>query len=47
VLVEDHERFVDLIITEFKTLHADNVVRFGIRPLEFKAWQDGVKVSNG
>jgi hypothetical protein len=47
VLVEDRGRFVDLIITEFKTLHAGNVVRFGIRPLEFMAWQDGVKVSNG
>ena len=40
VLLEDRDRFVDLIITEFKTLHVGNVVRFGIRPLEFKAWQD-------
>jgi aconitase A len=46
VLVEDRGRFVDLIITEFKTLHAGNVVRFGIRPLEFMAWQDNAKVSN-
>lgn len=44
VQIEDRDRFIDLIIMEFKTLHAGNVVRFGIRPLEFMAWQDNAKV---
>lgn len=35
----DTEHFVALALGEFKTLHAGNVVRFGIRPLEFEAWQ--------
>ena len=34
----DRERFVALVISEFKNLHAGNVVRFGVRPLEFAAW---------
>lgn len=37
----DHERFVRLVLNEFKTLHADNAIRFGLRPLEFAAWQQG------
>jgi len=35
----DRERFVALVLSEFKNLHAGNVVRFGIRPLEFAAWE--------
>ena len=35
----DRERFVTLVLSEFKNLHAGNVVRFGIRPLEFAAWE--------
>ena len=44
VLEEDRERFVQLIIAEFENLHAGNVVRFGLRPLEFKAWQETVNL---
>lgn len=36
----DKEHFVELTLGEFKTLHAGNAVRFGIRPLEFAAWQE-------
>ena len=35
----DREPFVALVLNEFKTLHADNAIRFGLRPLEFAAWQ--------
>lgn len=27
-----------LVLAEFAALHAGNVVRFGIRPLEYSAW---------
>ncbi len=36
----DTDHFVKLALEEFKTLHAGNAVRFGIRPLEFAAWQE-------
>ena len=39
VLDFDRERFVALVLSEFKKLHAGNVVRFGLRPLEFAAWE--------
>ncbi len=45
VLEEDRERFVQLIIAEFENLHAGNVVRFGLRPLEYKAWQETVNMT--
>ena len=35
---EDQPRFIALAIAEFKTLHAGNAIRFGLRPLEFAAW---------
>ncbi len=35
----DQSRFVELVLTEFKSLHDGNCVRFGIRPLELAAWQ--------
>lgn len=35
----DHEHFVQLALAEFGALHAGNVVRFGIRPLEFGEWE--------
>lgn len=35
----ERERFVQLVLAEFGVLHAGNAVRFGIRPLEFAAWQ--------
>ena len=35
----DMDHFVELAIGEFRTLHAGNAVRFGIRPLELAAWE--------
>ena len=35
---DDRNHFVRLVLDEFKALHPGNVVRFGIRPLEFSAW---------
>lgn len=35
----DREPFVALVLREFETLHSDNAIRFGLRPLEFAAWQ--------
>ncbi|MES2952696.1 MAG: Fic family protein [Pseudomonadota bacterium] len=40
VAAPDTDHFVALVQSEFKTLHAGNAVRFGLRPLELKAWQD-------
>ena len=39
VALEDQPRFVELALEEFKTLHTGNVVRFGLRPLEFAVWK--------
>jgi len=35
----DRQRFMMLVQEEFKTLHAGNAIRFGIRPLVFEAWK--------
>ncbi|MDR7151661.1 hypothetical protein J2W49_003637 [Hydrogenophaga palleronii] len=35
----EHAHFTTLVLAEFASLHAGNAVRFGIRPLEFSAWQ--------
>lgn len=40
VAQSEHDHFVALVLAEFKTLHAGNAVRFGLRPLEFAAWQE-------
>jgi len=40
VTADDQERFVSLVLAEMKMLHAGNVVRFGLRPLELKAWRE-------
>ena len=40
VAVADKDHFVELALEEFKTLHPGNVIRFGIRPLEFSTWQE-------
>ncbi|MBI3481073.1 MAG: Fic family protein [Nitrosomonadales bacterium] len=40
VAQEDQSRFVTLAIEEFKTLHSGNAIRFGLRPLEFAAWEE-------
>jgi Fic family protein len=39
VPLADQDAFITLVMSEFKTLHAGNAVRFGIRPLELQAWQ--------
>lgn len=36
----DLERFVALVLEEFKAMHAGNAIRFGLRPLEFEAWRE-------
>ncbi|MDD5056333.1 MAG: Fic family protein [Sideroxydans sp.] len=38
VAKQDQPRFIELTLEEFKTLHAGNAIRFGLRPLEFAAW---------
>lgn len=38
VVPDDREGFAKLVLDEFKTMHAGNAVRFGLRPLEFAAW---------
>lgn len=38
VMPDDQEGFAKLVLDEFKTMHAGNAVRFGLRPLEFEAW---------
>lgn len=40
IATADHAHFVQLVQAEFRTLHAGNAVRFGLRPLEFSAWQE-------
>ncbi len=39
VAAEDRERFIALATEEFHNLHSGNAIRFGLRPLEFAAWQ--------
>jgi Fic family protein len=39
VTATDKDHFIELALAEFKTLHLGNAVRFGIKPLEFSAWQ--------
>jgi hypothetical protein len=34
----EQTRFVDLVMQEFKSVHAGNAVRFGLRALEWEAW---------
>ena len=38
VLPSDHARFVQLVLREFNSLHEGNVVRFGLRPLEWREY---------
>ncbi|HOB93116.1 MAG TPA: Fic family protein [Aquabacterium sp.] len=39
VPADQRARFLQQLHTEFATLHAGNVVRFGLRALEWQAWQ--------
>ena len=43
----DRARFVTLMQDEFKSLHAGNAVRFGLRPLELAAWQQTLDAQHG
>lgn len=40
VVEEDQPKFVKLVLEEFENLHEGNAIRFGIRPMEFAAWQE-------
>lgn len=40
---EDRDKFVKLVLEEFEILHEGNVVRFGVRSLEFAAWREKIK----
>lgn len=44
VAEEDHDKFVKLVLEEFENLYEGNAIRFGIRPLEFAAWQEKNKL---
>src|SRR6185437_9670324 len=37
---DDRQRFVELVMEEFRTLHAGNAIRFGVKPFEFEAWRE-------
>ena len=39
VPLPDRDRFIALVVAEFQSLNPDSAVRFGLRPLEFQAWQ--------
>ena len=43
---EDKQKFIVLIQDELKALHAGNVIRFGLRPLEFSVWQEKHQVDD-
>lgn len=43
VPAEDRDKFVQLVLEEFKNLHEGNVIRFGVRPLEFAVWREKIK----
>ena len=41
----DRDGFTKLVVEEFKTIHAGNAVRFGLRALEFDAWVKSKKLT--
>lgn len=43
VVPDDQAGFAKLVLDEFKTMHAGNAVRFGLRPLEFEAWKQQIQ----
>lgn len=43
VVPDDQEGFAKLVLDEFKTMHAGNAVRFGLRPLEFETWKQQIQ----
>ena len=38
VPAKERAHFAKLVVNEFVSLHADNAVRFGLRPLEYESW---------
>ncbi len=44
VVAADRARFTALAIEEFRNLHPGNAIRFGLRPLEFAAWQESCAI---
>lgn len=40
VAAGDRERFIAIVMDEFRNLHPGNAIRFGLRPLEFAAWRE-------
>lgn len=44
VVPGDQGGFAKLVLDEFKTMHAGNAVRFGLRPLEFEAWKQQISI---
>ncbi|MBK7727226.1 MAG: Fic family protein [Gammaproteobacteria bacterium] len=43
VVPDDQEGFAKLVLDEFKTMHAGNAVRFGLRRLEFESWKQQIQ----
>jgi hypothetical protein len=39
----DHDKFVKLVLEEFENLQEGDVIRFGVGPLAFSAWQERIK----
>jgi hypothetical protein len=42
VAKEDEQRFIDLVVDEFRTLHAGNAIRFGVKPFDFETWRERI-----
>lgn len=40
VAMQARDAFTQLVLNEFKTIHSGNAIRFGLRALEFNAWQE-------
>jgi hypothetical protein len=47
VALQDQPRFRLLVQEELNSLHAGNVIRFGLRPLEFAVWQATSQLTDG
>jgi hypothetical protein len=43
VVPDDQAGFAKLVLDEFKTMHAGNAVRFGLRPLEYETWKQQIQ----
>lgn len=36
----DEQKFIESVMEEFRTLHAGNAIRFGVKPFEFATWRE-------